>query len=76
MSSDGFEQRKVTGSDSCYKRIILAPVLKYLQDKGRSHETMWGDISYQVRDLVKENIAWAMAVAGLVMKSGPIYVDM
>lgn len=76
MSSDGFEQRRVTRSDLYYKRIILAPVLKSVQVKGRSHETMWGDISHQVRDLVKENRAWAMAIAGLVMKSGQIYVDM
>lgn len=71
-----FEQRRVTGSDLRCKRLILAPVLKSVQDKVRSHETMWGDISYHVRDSVKENMAWAMAIAGLVMKSGQIYVDM
>ena len=40
----------MTGSDLCFKRIILAPVLKSVEDKGRSHEAMQGVSVTQVRD--------------------------
>ena len=29
----------MTGSDLCFKKAIVAPVLKSVEDKGGSHET-------------------------------------